>query len=197
MAGGDFDAGFSATAVARAARTKAADPPGLPSIEDDSAAPNDSSPSQHPQRQDGRAPPREWECPIRPAATSLQRVEHCAMTTRKRPSRKAKEIRLSPHRQPSQMSAEAWQRALRRQFGREQMFEWRNLGAEPVFSDFAVHNPASGGHYRVTIRGQTAGDNRCSCPDYTTNDLGTCKHIEFVLGRRSEERRVGKECRSR
>ncbi len=104
------------------------------------------------------------------------------MTTRRQP-RKASEIRLTPHRQPAQMAPEAWQRALRRQFGREQAFEWRNLGAEPVFSDFAVHNPATEGRYRVTIRGQALGDNRCTCPDYATNDLGTCKHIEFVLGR--------------
>jgi superfamily II DNA or RNA helicase len=105
------------------------------------------------------------------------------VTTAKRTRKKATPIRLSPHRQPSRMAPEAWQRALRRQFGREQGFGWRNLGAEPVFSDFAVDNPATQGHYRVTIRGQAVGDNRCTCPDYATNDLGTCKHIEFVLGR--------------
>ncbi len=102
---------------------------------------------------------------------------------KKRARKKAAPIRLSPHRQPSRLTPEAWQQALRRQFGREQGFEWRNLGNEPVFSHFAVHNPASEGRYRVTIRGQALGDNRCTCPDYATNDLGTCKHIEFMLGR--------------
>lgn len=28
-----------------------------------------------------------------------------------------------------------------------------NLGGEPVFSDYSVTNPASGGRYRVAIRG--------------------------------------------
>jgi hypothetical protein len=28
----------------------------------------------------------------------------------------------------------------------------------------------------------------CTCPDYATNQLGTCKHIEFVLGRLSKRR---------
>jgi len=84
-----------------------------------------------------------------------------------------------------------WQQRLRRQFGREQSFGLRNLGDEPVFSDFEVANPASGGIYRVAIRGASPGDNFCSCPDFATNDLGTCKHVEFVLAR-LERKRGGK-----
>jgi len=57
-----------------------------------------------------------------------------------------------------------------------------------VFSDFRVHNPASGTHYRVAIRGQAPGQNFCACPDYATNDLGTCKHIEFALGKLQAKR---------
>ena len=36
-------------------------------------------------------------------------------------------------------------------------------------------------NYRVAIRGSLPGDNYCSCPDFATNSLGTCKHVEFVL----------------
>jgi hypothetical protein len=72
---------------------------------------------------------------------------------------------------------------LRRQFGREQAFELENLGDDPVFSEFSVYNPDSRRRYRVAIRGAQAGDNHCSCPDFATNDLGTCKHIEFALAR--------------
>ena len=43
----------------------------------------------------------------------------------------------------------------------------------------------SGGRYRVAIRGSAAGDNLCSCLDIATNDLGTCKHIEFTLAKLS------------
>ncbi|HZE90793.1 MAG TPA: SNF2-related protein, partial [Rhizobacter sp.] len=84
-----------------------------------------------------------------------------------------------------------WQTALRRQFGREQRFGLENLGADPVFSDFRVHNPQSGGRYRVAIRGRALGQNFCTCPDFATNDLGTCKHIEFTLAK-LESRRGGK-----
>jgi superfamily II DNA or RNA helicase len=54
-----------------------------------------------------------------------------------------------------------------------------------------VHNPASNSRYRVAIRGREPGMNFCSCPDFATNDLGTCKHIEFTLGK-LEARRGGK-----
>lgn len=76
-----------------------------------------------------------------------------------------------------------WQIALRRQFGREQAFTLENQGEEPVFSEFLVTNPVSGGRYRVAIRGDKPGVNYCSCPDFATNDLGTCKHIEFTLAK--------------
>jgi superfamily II DNA or RNA helicase len=82
---------------------------------------------------------------------------------------------------PEGMSLEEWQVALRREFGREQKFRLENLGNEPIFSEFRVTNPASGGAYRVAIRGEGPGDNYCSCPDYAVNTLGTCKHIEFTL----------------
>ena len=84
-------------------------------------------------------------------------------------------------RRPEGMSLEAWQIALRREFGRTQRFRLQNIGAEPVFSEFTVSNPQTGGSYRVAIRGRKPGDNFCSCPDFAINTLGTCKHIEFTL----------------
>ena len=80
------------------------------------------------------------------------------------------------------MSLEAWQLALRRQYGREQAFVLKRLGGHPIFSEFEVENPRSRTSYRVVIRGSAAGSNFCACPDLATNSLGTCKHIEFVLG---------------
>jgi superfamily II DNA or RNA helicase len=102
---------------------------------------------------------------------------------RKAASRGTTEPRLSRQRKPVDLPVDAWQRGLRRQFGREQAFALENLGDERVFSDFTVFNPESRRRYRVVIRGAQAGDNRCSCPDFATNDLGTCKHIEFTLAR--------------
>lgn len=106
-------------------------------------------------------------------------------------AKSSSERRVSPLREPEDMSLEAWQVALRRQFGREQNFDLLNLGDEPIFSDFQVSNPKSGGAYRVAIRGSGLGENFCSCPDFATNELGTCKHIEFTLGR-LERKRGGK-----
>ncbi len=81
-----------------------------------------------------------------------------------------------------------WQRILRRQFGREQTFELENIGDKPVFSEFRVGNPQSKSSYRVAIRGNRPSDNHCTCPDYATNELGTCKHIEFVLAQLEKKR---------
>lgn len=70
------------------------------------------------------------------------------MTTAKKSSRTTRakgqphaDARVSRIRRPEGMSAEDWQRALRRQFGREQGFRLENLGDDPVFSEFAVTNP--------------------------------------------------------
>lgn len=98
------------------------------------------------------------------------------------------EPRLSPRKAPDGMQAEDWQRVLRRQFGREQAFEMTNLGTAPLFSEFAVHNRESGRFYRVRVLGAAPGDNQCDCPDFRTNQLGTCKHVEFVLARLERKR---------
>jgi hypothetical protein len=102
---------------------------------------------------------------------------------------KKKAAKLSRLHKPEGMSLEDWQIELRRQFGREQRFRLKNRGEHPVFSEFEVTNPLSQNTYRVHVRGPRVGDNYCSCPDFATNTLGTCKHIEFVLA--GIERRRG------
>ncbi|OHC67957.1 MAG: helicase SNF2 [Rhodocyclales bacterium RIFCSPLOWO2_02_FULL_63_24] len=101
--------------------------------------------------------------------------------TRPKATKIAKAPKLSRSQAPEHLSPADWQRALRRQFGREQSFGLENLGSEPFFSEFRVSNPESNAHYRVAIRGTQPGDNYCACPDYASNELGTCKHIEFTL----------------
>ncbi|MBI5525768.1 MAG: DEAD/DEAH box helicase [Deltaproteobacteria bacterium] len=99
--------------------------------------------------------------------------------------------KVSRTHRPDHLSLEQWQAALRRQFGREQKFKWRNLGDGRILSEYSVTNPATKRTYRVIVRGTDAGENHCSCPDFAVNTLGTCKHIEFVLGR-LERRQGGK-----
>ena len=105
---------------------------------------------------------------------------------------KSREPQVPHLRRPAGLEVEAWQRQLRRQFGRAQSFEYENLGDEPVFSEFTVTNPGSGGSYRVAIRGTQVGENFCACADFATNDLGVCKHIEFMLGQ-LEAKRGGRQ----
>ena len=103
-------------------------------------------------------------------------------------SKPPKEQKLSRTHAPAEIAPVEWQRTLRRQFGREQAFGLKNMGTEPFFSEFRVSNPQSKSAYRVAIRGKLPGDNYCACPDYATNELGTCKHIEFVLAQLEKKR---------
>jgi superfamily II DNA or RNA helicase len=96
--------------------------------------------------------------------------------------------RLSRLHRPDDLSLEAWQGALRRQFGREQTFTLKRTGGPAIFSEFEVTNPQTRNRYRVVIRGDAPGKNFCSCPDFATNALGTCKHVEFTLGRLERRR---------
>jgi len=76
---------------------------------------------------------------------------------------------------------------IRRKRAVEGAFRIQNLGRNRVFSDYQVANQKSGGQYRVSIRGFDVGDNHCDCPDFRTNTLGTCKHVEAVLAALREE----------
>ncbi len=68
----------------------------------------------------------------------------------------------------------------RRQRALEEITKVANKGNHPIFSLFEVTS-TSGRTYRVEIRSLTELHNTCTCPDYKTNLIGTCKHIEGVL----------------
>jgi SNF2 family DNA or RNA helicase len=70
---------------------------------------------------------------------------------------------------------------IRRQRAKAEQFHIENRGKNRVFSTYHISNPQSGGQYEVTIRGFEVGDNSCTCPDFRSNTLGTCKHIEAIL----------------
>jgi hypothetical protein len=56
-----------------------------------------------------------------------------------------------------------------------------NLTPEhPVFSNFTVRSP-TGMTYQVEIRDLAGRSFSCTCPDFRTNGLGTCKHVEATL----------------
>ncbi len=93
-----------------------------------------------------------------------------------------KEKKVPYNKKPEGLSIDKWQVLLRKQFGIKQDFEVSNDGAHPVFSDYTVYNPATESTYKVAVRNIDSGDgNFCSCPDFMINQLGTCKHLEYVL----------------
>lgn len=68
----------------------------------------------------------------------------------------------------------------RRERARAEILKIVNKGSHPVFSQFEVSS-VSKKSYRVEIRSLDELQNSCTCPDYKSNLIGTCKHIEGVL----------------
>jgi superfamily II DNA or RNA helicase len=68
----------------------------------------------------------------------------------------------------------------RRQRAKEEIARLVNCGSHIAFSEFEVTS-TSKRTYHVQIRSLTELTNSCTCPDYQTNLVGTCKHIEGVL----------------
>lgn len=53
----------------------------------------------------------------------------------------------------------------------------RSTDSDCPWTDYTVTSRQSGKTYRVALRGFEPGESYCSCPDFQTNHLGTCKHI--------------------
>jgi superfamily II DNA or RNA helicase len=53
--------------------------------------------------------------------------------------------------------------------------------ASRPWTDYTVTNRLTGKSYRVALRGLAPGESFCSCPDFRTNTLGTCKHVLHVI----------------
>ena len=66
---------------------------------------------------------------------------------------------------------------------RKEKMTVRSMDATRPWTDYTVTNRVSGKCYRVALRGLELGESYCSCPDFRTNTLGTCKHVMKVLGK--------------
>lgn len=53
----------------------------------------------------------------------------------------------------------------------------RSVDSSTPWTDYTVTSHLSGKTCRVSLRGFDAGQSYCSCPDFRTNHLGTCKHV--------------------
>ncbi len=81
---------------------------------------------------------------------------------------------------PEGMTIEEWQVALRREQAEFAQFEVLHLDQNRIWGDYSVANK-QGACYRTAFRGVLSEKNYCSCLDFRTNGLGTCKHLEAVL----------------
>ena len=88
---------------------------------------------------------------------------------------------LSNTRKPSDLTISEWQSGLRRQIAERSSFKISNIGGGLAYSDYTVLNNATKNSYKVALRSSDNQLNYCSCLDFKTNQLGTCKHIEAVL----------------
>ncbi|VTR98173.1 DEAD/DEAH box helicase [Tuwongella immobilis] len=69
---------------------------------------------------------------------------------------------------------------IRKRRGRQGKFAIENIGKNRFLSTFTVTNTENSNQYTVQFRCFTDGENTCTCPDFRTNTLRTCKHIEAV-----------------
>lgn len=75
--------------------------------------------------------------------------------------------------------------ALNERMARAKSEKMKIVAADPAqpWTDYTVTSLVSGKSYRVALRGLDRGPSYCSCPDFRTNTLGTCKHILHVLAK--------------
>lgn len=90
-------------------------------------------------------------------------------------------IKTSHTRKPVGMSDVQWQIILRQQIAEDENFNIQKINTGLVFGDYKVHSNKTSRTYKVALRSADNSLNFCSCPDFKTNQLGTCKHIEVVL----------------
>jgi len=78
---------------------------------------------------------------------------------------------------------ELLERALdeRRQRATQERMTLRSCSPSTPWCDYTLTSHHSGKTYRISLQGSDPGQAYCSCPDYRTNHLGTCKHIIHAL----------------
>lgn len=114
--------------------------------------------------------------------------------TAKSKKQKDKVEKVSYNFKPEHMSLEEWQIALRKMQADKEILSVTEVDKRETPGDYRVQNPISRKEYKVVYRGDGSLWNYCSCMDFRTNQLGTCKHLEsIVLWLKTHRRRVCKE----
>lgn len=88
--------------------------------------------------------------------------------------------RLSNMVKPADMGLEEWQVALRHNQAEREHFAISEVSEQFCPGEYSVRNHKTRSQYKVIYRGAYSPWNYCSCPDFRTSGLGTCKHVEGV-----------------
>lgn len=104
------------------------------------------------------------------------------MAKKNKTVKKAKDSinKVSHHYKPDNLTLQEWQVALRRQAAVKEQFAISEKDRKEYPGYYNVINPVTGNDYKVVYRGQDSSWNYCSCMDFKTSQLGTCKHLEAV-----------------
>ena len=81
---------------------------------------------------------------------------------------------------PQRMTLVEWQRTLRKQIAEEEPMAVAAVDEKNLPGEYEVRNPQTKQTYKVVYRGENSQWNYCSCLDFKTSRLCTCKHIESV-----------------
>jgi superfamily II DNA or RNA helicase len=111
------------------------------------------------------------------AAVSLVLEEKTALGLAAAPDERRPIETLNEHELLEQALCDRLDRA------KTEKFRLRSSDPQKPWADYTITSATSGKTYRVALRGEKRGDSFCSCPDFRTNTLGTCKHILHILHR--------------
>ncbi len=113
------------------------------------------------------------------AAVSLVLEEKMALGLAAAPEERELLENLSADELVEQAIAERKERA------EKERMTLRSSNPETPWTDYTITNPESGKTYRLAVRGLDRGESYCSCPDFRTNTLGTCKHLLHAIDKLS------------
>lgn len=98
----------------------------------------------------------------------------------KKATKKKKKVKVSHIVKPENMTLEEWQIRLRKQITDIEHFDISCVDDALCPGEYIVRNPEKNNEYKVVYRGANSEWNYCSCMDFKTSRIGTCKHIEAV-----------------
>lgn len=100
------------------------------------------------------------------------------MAKQKTRTKKQTEKRISNLLKPDNMTLQEWQIALRKQMAQQENYAIEAVDDQLLPGEYSVRNPKTRQTYKVVYRGVDSPWNYCSCMDFKTSRLGTCKHLE-------------------